>query len=171
MPVMKYEQKEPHLGEDAYIAPGAYVVGQVAVGARTSIWFGASVRGDMDKITIGIESNIQDNTTVHVDEGAPTIIGDQVTIGHNVVLHGCIVKDRALVGMGATILNGAVIGEDSLIAAGSLVTPGTEIPPRSLVMGAPARVVRTLDEERLPVKDGMYLRYLKLAASYRKNSD
>lgn len=167
MPVLAYKDHFPELGEEVFIALGAHVIGQVEIGARTSIWFGASVRGDMDAITIGEETNIQDNVTVHIDEGTPTRIGSRVTVGHNVVLHGCTVEDGALIGMGSVILNGAVIGKDSLIAAGSLVTPNTKIPPRSMVMGSPGKVVRTLDEDNIPVKDKMYLNYLRLARNYR----
>lgn len=168
MPVLTYKNHSPALNETVFIAPGAYIIGQVKIGARSSVWFGASVRGDMDEIIIGEESNLQDNVTVHVDGGAPTIIGNRVTVGHNVVLHGCTVEDGVLIGMGSVILNGAVIGKDSLIAAGSLVTPGTEIPPRSLVMGSPGKVVRTLDEGQIPLVDGMYRRYINLAGSYRE---
>ena len=168
MPLIAYKKFYPELGEEAYVASGAYVIGNVKVGARTSIWFGASVRGDMEQITIGEESNIQDNVTIHVDYDTPTIIGSKVTVGHNVVLHGCRVEDGALIGMGSVILNGAVIGKDSLVGAGSLVTPGTEIPPRSLVMGSPGKVVRTLGEDQVPVKAEMYRNYLKLAKEYRE---
>ncbi len=168
MPLLAYKNYFPKLGVEVYIAPGAYVIGNVKVGARTSIWFGASVRGDMEQITIGEESNIQDNVTIHVDYDTPTIIGSKVTVGHNVVLHGCRVEDGALIGMGTVILNDVVIGKDSLIAAGSLVTPGTEIPPRSLVMGSPGKVVRTLDEDQVPVKAEMYRNYLKLAKEYQE---
>lgn len=166
MPLLAYKNYYPELGEEAYVAPGAYVIGNVKVGARTSIWFGASVRGDMEQITIGEESNIQDNVTIHIDYDTPTIIGNRVTVGHNVVLHSCIVEDGALIGMGSVILNGAVIGKDSLVAAGSLVTPNTKIPPRSMVMGSPGKVVRTLSEDNIPVKDKMYLNYLNLIRNY-----
>jgi carbonic anhydrase/acetyltransferase-like protein (isoleucine patch superfamily) len=167
MPVVPYKKHQPELGEGVFIAPGAHVIGQVEVGARSSIWFNAVVRGDMDKVTIGEESNLQDNVTVHVDEGVPTIIGSRVTVGHNVVLHGCTVEDGVLVGMGSVILNGAVIGRDSLVGAGSLITPGTIIPPRSLVLGSPGRVTRSLGEDQIPVKDAMYRRYMDLAQGYR----
>ncbi len=168
MPILEYKGIKPTLGNDVFIAPGAYVIGQVAIGSRSSFWFGASIRGDMEKITIGEESNFQDNVTVHVDIDVPTHIGSKVTVGHNTVLHGCTVEDGVLIGMGSIILNGAVIGKDSLIAAGSLVAPGTEIPPRSLVMGSPGKVVRTLTEDQIPVRDGMYRRYINLVRNYRE---
>jgi len=167
MPVLTYKNFTPELGEDVFISPGSFVIGRVTIGARSSLWFGAVARGDLDQITIGEESNLQDNVTVHVDEGEPVVVGSRVTVGHNVVLHGCTIEDDALIGMGSVILNGAVIGFDSLVAAGSLVTPNTIIPPRSLVMGSPAKVVRELKESQLPSVDAMYRRYLKLAANYR----
>ncbi len=168
MPLLTYKDHKPVLGEGVFVAPGAHVIGDVTIGDRSSVWFCAVVRGDMDKIVIGAESNLQDNVTVHVDKGGPTFIGSQVTIGHNVVLHGCTVEDGALIGMGSVILNGAVIGKDSLVAAGSLITPGSKIPPRSLVMGSPGKVVRTLTEEQIPRADGMYLNYLDLVKDYTK---
>lgn len=167
MPVLPYKTFSPELNEEVFIAPGAYVIGQVAIGARTSIWFGAVVRGDMESIRIGEESNIQDNVTVHVDYDFPTVIGDRVTVGHNAILHGCTVEDGCLIGMGSVLLNGSVIGRDSLIAAGSLITQGTIIPPRSLVIGSPGKVVRTLTEEQIPVKGAMYRNYMTLASDYR----
>lgn len=168
MPIIAYKRFTPELGEDVFISPGSYVIGQVKIGARSSLWFGAVARGDLDQIAIGEESNLQDNVTIHVDEGAPTTIGNRVTVGHNVVLHGCTIKDDALIGMGSVILNGAVIGRDCMVAAGSLVTPNTVIPPRSLVMGSPAKVVRELNENQLPSVDAMYRRYLSLSANYLK---
>jgi len=166
MPVLNYKNFTPELGEDVFVSPGSYVIGQVKVGARSSLWFGAVARGDLDQITIGAESNLQDNVTVHVDEGEPVTIGNRVTVGHNVVLHGCTVEDGVLIGMGSVILNGALLGRDSLVAAGSLITPGTVIPPRSLVMGSPGKVVRELNDDQLPSVDAMYRRYLNLAVNY-----
>lgn len=166
MPVMPFDRHEPELGKAIFIAPGAYVIGDVKIGNRSSIWFNAVIRGDMENITIGEESNLQDNVTVHVDANAPTRVGNRVTVGHNAVLHGCTVEDGCLIGMGAVILNGALIGKDSLVAAGSLVTPNTTIPPRSLVIGSPGKVVKTLEEDKVPVKAEMYRSYLHLAEKY-----
>ncbi|MFU8795018.1 MAG: gamma carbonic anhydrase family protein [Dethiobacteria bacterium] len=166
MPILPYKEKCPVLGEEVFIAPGAYVIGNVSIGSRSSVWFNAVLRGDMDGIKIGEETNLQDNATVHVDKNVPTIIGSRVTVGHNVVLHGCTVEDGVLIGMGSVLLNGVVIGSDSLIAAGSLITPGTIIPPRSLVMGSPGKVIRDLDDDQIPIADAMYKRYIKLARSY-----
>lgn len=166
MPLLSYKNMKPQLEKGVFVAPGAHVIGRVKLGERTSVWFGASVRGDMDSISIGEETNIQDNATVHVDEGVPTVIGSRVTVGHNAVLHGCTVESNVLIGMGVIILNEAVIGKDSLVAAGSLVAPGTIVPPRSLVMGVPGKIVRTLSEDQLPIKDGTYRRYMELALNY-----
>ncbi len=171
MPVLPYKNFSPELSEEVFIAPGAYVVGQVVIGARSSIWFGAVVRGDMESIRIGEESNIQDNATVHVDYHFPTVVGDRVTVGHNAILHGCTVEDGSLIGMGSVLLNGSVIGKDSLVAAGTLITQGTIIPPRSLVIGSPGKVVRTLSEEQLPVRGEMYKNYMGMASNYRRQSN
>ncbi len=167
MPVLPFKDFEPQLGEEVFVAPSAYVIGNVVVGSRCGIWFSTVIRGDMDGIVIGDETNIQDNATVHVDNGEPARIGSKVTVGHNVVLHSCTVEDGVLVGMGAVILNNAVIGKNSLVAAGSLITPGTKIPARSLVMGSPGKVVRTFNDEEIPVEGGMYKKYLELAGQYR----
>ncbi len=167
MAVISYLGYSPSLAADVFIAPGAHVVGRVTIGSGSSIWFNAVLRGDMDEIIVGAETNIQDNATVHVDYDQPVRIGSRVTVGHNAILHGCTLEDEVLVGMGAIILNGAVVGRGSLIAAGSLITPGTVIPPRSLVMGFPAKVVRELTEEQLPAAGGMYRHYAALSRDYR----
>lgn len=166
MPVLQYKNYIPQLGPDVFIAPGAYVIGRVALGSRSNIWFGAVIRGDMAEITVGEECSLQDNVTVHVDNNEPAAIGSRVTVGHNAVLHACEIEDDVLIGMGAIILNGSVIGKDSLVAAGSLITPGTIIPPRSLVMGSPGKVIRRLTDEQIPSAEGMYRRYLELKDDY-----
>ncbi|MBN9061163.1 MAG: gamma carbonic anhydrase family protein [Rhizobiales bacterium 65-9] len=129
-----------------YIAPGAHVMGQVVLGLDVSIWFGASLRADNEPIVVGDGTNIQEGCVLHVDPGFPLTIGRGATIGHKAILHGCTIGDGALIGMGATILNGARIGAGSLVGAGALVTEGKEFPERSLIIGAPARVARTLDD-------------------------
>ena len=140
----------PRFDDSNFIASSAEVIGDVTLGLETSIWFHATVRGDVHRIVIGAASNVQDNAVVHVTNGtAPTTIGDEVTIGHSAVVHGCTIEDRVLVGIGAVILDHAVIGHDTLIGARALVTGRTEIPPRSLVVGSPARVVRTLTDEEV----------------------
>lgn len=131
---------------DVWIAPDANVIGRVIMGQAASVWFGATLRGDNEPITVGAGSNIQENCVLHSDPGYPLSIGENCTIGHMAILHGCTIGDGALIGMGATVLNGAVIGAGSLIGAGALVTEGKDIPAGSLVMGAPGKVVRALDE-------------------------
>jgi carbonic anhydrase/acetyltransferase-like protein (isoleucine patch superfamily) len=135
----------PKLHETVYVEESASVIGDVEVGADSSLWFNSVVRGDVNYIRIGERTNIQDNCTLHVTKGTfPLILGDDITVGHNGVLHGCVIEDRCLIGMGAIVLDGALIGADSIIAAGALVTEGMKVLPGSLVMGLPARFVRKL---------------------------
>jgi carbonic anhydrase/acetyltransferase-like protein (isoleucine patch superfamily) len=129
-------------GGARFVAPTATVIGDVALGEETGIWFGAVLRGDKDRIEIGAGSNIQDNVVVHTSRGFPARVGREVSVGHGAILHGCTIRDRVLVGMGAIVMNGAVVGEDTIIAAGAVVTEGTTIPPGSVVMGVPAKVVK-----------------------------
>lgn len=143
--LLSYRDKTPRLGERCFIADNAAVVGEVVVGDDCSVWFGAAVRADFEAITIGDRTNIQDNVTVHNDFGKPVHIGSDVSIGHNAVVHSCTVEDGALIGMGAVVLDNAVVGAGSIVAAGAVVTKGTVIPPHSLVMGVPAKVVRELE--------------------------
>ena len=137
----------PSIADTAWVAPTADVVGDVRIGPHASVWYGCVLRGDIAPIRIGPESNIQDLTVVHVDHGLPAVIGARVGVGHRAIIHGCEIEDDCLIGMGAVILSGAVIGQGSVIGAGALVTEGVHIPPRSLVLGMPGRVVRTVDEE------------------------
>lgn len=130
----------------SYIAPGAVVLGDVHLGPDASIWYNCVVRGDMASIRIGAQTNIQDLTMIHVDEDVPCTIGERVTAGHRVILHGCTIEDECLIGMGAIVLNYARIGAGSVVGAGALITEGQIIPPRSLVLGAPAKVIRTVDD-------------------------
>ena len=149
---MKYELDgvAPEVADETvYIAPSASVIGNVKMAAKSSIWFNATVRGDNEPIEIGEGSNIQDNSVIHSDIGSPARIGKNVTVGHKVMLHGCTVADNVLVGMGATILNNAKIGENTIVGANSLVTEGKEIPSGVLVVGAPAKVVRPLNENEI----------------------
>ena len=139
----------PEIDPTAWVAPGAQVIGRIILGADTSVWFGATLRGDNEPIVVGAGSNIQENAVLHTDMGFPLAIGAGCTIGHKAMLHGCTIGDNSLIGMGAIILNGAVIGRDCLIGAGALVTEGKTIPDGSLVMGAPARVVRPLDADAI----------------------
>lgn len=145
--------RTPEVDEQAFVAPTGTVLGSVRLAAGSSVWYGAVLRGDCETITLGVDSNIQDNCSVHADFGFPATVGARVSVGHNAVLHGCTVEDDCLVGMGATVLNGAVVGAGSLVAANALVPQGMRIPPGSLVAGVPAKVRRELtDEERAHIK-------------------
>lgn len=159
----------PMVADSAWIAPGATVVGDVVIGAETSIWFGAVVRGDINRIRIGARSNVQDNSVLHVasGEGFACIVGDDVTIGHSAVVHACELQDRAFVGMSATVLNGAVIETGGMLAAGALLTGGKRVGPNELWAGAPARRVRLLSERERADFDFMTARYVRNAARFR----
>lgn len=149
----RYLQKGPTLDESVYIADSAVVIGDVTLAAKSSVWHNATVRGDINRIVIGEGTNIQDNAVVHLADDYPCIIGKYVTVGHSAILHACEVGDESLIGMGAVVLDGAVIGSQCLIGAKALVTPGTVIPDGSMVLGSPAKVVRSLsDEERGSLK-------------------
>lgn len=157
----------PDLAADAFVAPTATVVGDVQVGSESGIWFGVILRGDVNAIRIGRRSNLQDGTIVHVTSGThPTFIGDGVTVGHGVKLHGCTIADGCLVGIGAIVLDGAVIGEQSMVAAGSLVVPGTLVPPRSLVVGSPAKVKRALSDQECEQLQLLAARYVAYRLDY-----
>ena len=145
MPRYEIDGKAPTLGTDSWVAPSAELIGDVVLGEDASVWFGSVIRADNTRITVGARSNVQEGAMGHSDPGAPLTIGQDCTIGHHAILHGCTIGDRVLVGMGATILNHAVIGEDSLVGAGALVTEGKVFPPGSLIVGSPARAVRELD--------------------------
>lgn len=154
----------PVVDDTAWAAPNATLIGNVTLGADASVFYGAVLRGDVDSITLGARSNLQDNVTVHCDSGIPTTIGAGVSVGHAAVLHGCTVEDDCLIGMSATVLNGAVVGAGSLVAAGAVVLEGTVIPPRSLVAGVPAKVRRELtDDEFESVRENAthYVGYAK----------
>jgi carbonic anhydrase/acetyltransferase-like protein (isoleucine patch superfamily) len=159
----------PTLPEDGeyWIAPDASVIGHVILKTGASIWFGAVVRGDNEPIVIGENSNVQDNSVLHTDMGKPLTIGANVTIGHKVMLHGCHIGEGSLVGIGAIVLNGARIGRGCLIGAGALITEGKEIPDHSLVMGAPGKVVRTLDAEQAAGLAAGALHYVENWKRYR----
>ena len=143
----KYLDRTPEVAEDAYVAKGAVVIGAVTLGAKSSVWHGAVLRGDIQTIEIGEGSNVQDGTIIHLADDLGVKVGRYVTIGHAAMIHACEIGDECLIGMQATVLDGAVIGEQSIVGAGALVTKGTKVPPGSLVLGAPATVVRELTEE------------------------
>jgi carbonic anhydrase/acetyltransferase-like protein (isoleucine patch superfamily) len=153
----------PQIHPDAWIAPTAVLIGRVVVEAGASIWFGAVLRGDNEEIRVGAGSNVQENSVLHTDMGYPLTIGVNCTIGHKAMVHGCIIGDQTLIGMSATILNGAKIGSLCLVGAASLVTEGKDIPDGSLVMGSPAKVIRSLD-------DAARARLLLSAESYQRNA-
>ena len=161
-----YRNKSPQIGEGVFLAENAAVVGEVQVDAHASIWFGTVVRGDQAPITIGRNSNIQDNATLHCAPDKPLVVGEDVTVGHNVVLHSCTIGDHCLIGMGAVIMNDAVIGENSIVGAGALVTEGKIFPANSLIVGAPAKVKRTLTEEDRRGIAASAAEYLQLAKAY-----
>ena len=148
--ILKLGDKAPAIDATAFVASGCQIVGDVEIAADASVWYNCVVRADVNRIRIGARTNIQDGTIVHVMKDThPTIIGNDVTVGHAAVVHGCTIEDRCLIGMGAILLNGVVVGSGSIVAAGTLLPEGTVVPPRSLVMGAPGKVRRTLGDEDL----------------------
>jgi len=148
MPLYALDGVEPQFEDRAsnWIAPDAAVVGDVRIGRDVGIWFGAAIRGDRETITIGARSNVQEHTVMHTDPGFPLTIGEGCTVGHRAILHGCTIGDNSLIGMGAIVLNGAKIGSNCLVGAGALITEGKEFPDNSLIVGSPAKVIRTLDD-------------------------
>jgi len=140
----QFLRRQPKLGKSVFIARTATVIGNVTLGAHSSVWYGAVLRGDINRIVVGHHSNVQDNAVLHLADELPCVLGNWVTVGHGAIVHACTVRDEVLVGMGAVILDGAVIGKQSIIGAKALVTQGTKIPPGSLVLGAPGKVVRKL---------------------------
>ena len=162
-------QYHPELiDESVFIAPGAVILGDVRIGAHSSVWYNAILRGDTDTISIGPRTNVQDGAVIHVDAGAPCLIGAGVTIGHRAVVHGALIEDDVLIGIGAIVLNGARIGHDSLVGAGSLVTRHSVIPPRSMVLGVPGRVVRSLTDEEVQSIHAAALHYVEHGAKYKQ---
>jgi carbonic anhydrase/acetyltransferase-like protein (isoleucine patch superfamily) len=168
MPLIRpFGGKTPSVHASAFIAPGAVVLGDVEIGEGSSFWFGCVARGDVNGIRIGARTNVQDLTTIHVTSRThPTVIGDEVTIGHRAVLHGCTIKDRCLIGIGSVVLDGAVVGPEAVVGAGALVPPGMVVPPRTLVMGAPAKVKRDLSAEEIEALRRSAENYVEYAARY-----
>ncbi len=175
--IHKFKNYEPTIGKDTWVAPSADVIGDVEIGEDCSIWFGTVIRGDVHYIKIGDRTSVQDCSMLHVThhkgedrkkqgDGSPTIIGNDVTIGHRVMLHGCTIEDACLIGMSATILDNAVIGKESIVGAGSLVTKGKKFPPRSLIMGSPAKVVRELTDEEVAELYASAKRYVSFKNEY-----
>jgi len=166
--IRPYQGKTPKLGPDAFVADTAMVIGDVEIGARSTVWFGAVIRGDVYYIRIGEDTSIQDNSVIHVTHGQhATVVGNRVTVGHSVTLHGCTVRDRCIIGMGSTVLDQAEIGERCILGAGSLVSPGTRIPPGHLAFGNPAKIKRPLSEKELSWIESSADHYVELAKTYR----
>lgn len=164
--ILPFGEHTPTIAEDAFVARGATLIGNVTLASGSSVFYGAVLRGDTDSIRLGQNSNLQDNVVVHCDAGVPTRIGANVSVGHGAVVHGCTVEDDCLIGMGATIMNHAVIGAGSLVAGGAVVLEGTVIPPRSLVAGVPAKVRRELSDEEIDGIRANAAHYVELARAH-----
>ncbi len=160
-------ERRPRVAEDAFVAPNAAVIGDVTIGAQSGVWFACVLRGDTSEIRVGARTNLQDGTIVHVNRGMPTLIGDDVTIGHAAIIHACTLLDRAFVGMGATVLDGAVIEEGGVLAAGALLTPGKRIGRFELWQGSPARLARTMTETERARFDANAVQYIERAVEFR----
>ena len=171
MPIFKFKTYNPKIESSVWIAYDANIIGNVDIGKKASIWFGATLRGDNEKILLGEGSNIQENCVLHTDHGFPLKIGTNCTIGHSVILHGCSIADNTLIGMGSTILNGAQIGKGCLIGAGSLITENKVIPDGSLVIGSPGKVIHQLDNETKESLIASALHYQDRAEEFSKHLD
>ena len=176
--ILPYRDYQPQVGQGGWVAPNATLIGDVVLGEDVSLWYNTVVRGDVHAIRIGARTNIQDGTIVHItqhegeersgEDGYPTIIGSEVTVGHRVILHGCTVGDLCLIGMGAILLDGVVIGNESIVGAGSVVTPGKHFPARSLIMGTPAKVVKEVTEAQVLEMQASWKRYVALKNEYHR---
>jgi len=169
--IKSFQNFSPKIHESAFVADDAIVIGAVEIGAESSVWFGSILRGDVNHIRIGERTNIQDGSIIHVSRKThPTILEDEVTLGHRVTLHGCHIETGCLIGIGAIVLDGVRVGRNSLVAAGSLVTPNTQIPPRSLVMGSPAKVKRELRDDEARDLEKFWQNYVSLSRIYQNQS-
>lgn len=169
--IKSFEGKNPVIHSTAYIAENTVIIGDVEICAESSVWFGSIIRGDVNYIRIGERTNIQDACVIHVSNKThPTILEDEITLGHRVTLHGCYIETGCLIGIGAIVMDGARIGRNSLVAAGSLVTPGTQIPPRSLVMGSPAKVKRELSDEEVKDLEKFWRNYISYSQIYKSET-
>lgn len=166
MPIYELDGKVPVIGSGVWIAPDAHVIGEVVLGDNVGVWFGTVIRGDTSLITVGSGTNVQDGTMLHSDYGVPLTIGDDCTIGHHAILHGCTIGNRVLVGMGATVLNQAAIGDECVIGANALITEGKAFDPGSLIVGAPARVVRQVTESERQLLRASAAHYADKAQRY-----
>ena len=166
--IMDFEGAKPKINENTYISESVDIIGKVEIEDNVNIWFGTRLRGDMNNIIIGENTNIQENSVVHVDINSPCIIGKNVTIGHGTIIHGCSISDNVLVGMGSIILNNAKIGKNTIIGAGSLVTQGKEFPEGVLILGNPAKVIRQLTEAEIESIQRSADNYVSLSKKYKK---
>jgi len=167
--IKQFQDKSPNIRPSAFVTDDAIVIGDVEIGDEASVWFGSIVRGDVNYIRIGARTNIQDGCVIHVSSRThPTVLEEEITVGHHVTLHGCHVERGCLIGIGSILMDGVRVGAQSLVGAGSLLTPGTQIPPRSLVLGSPARVKRELTEDELAFLDRSWRNYVELKAKYGK---
>ena len=165
--IRPFDGKAPQLHDTAFAVESAVVVGDVVVGEQSSLWFGTVVRGDVNYVRIGARTNVQDHAVLHVTSKThPTVVGDDVTLGHRVTLHGCTVRDRCLIGIGAIVMDGAVVGEESMVGAGALVPPGMVVPPRTLAVGAPAKVKRELTADEIAFFRTSAQNYVRYAQHY-----
>ena len=167
MAIYELDGIAPRMADSAWVADSAQVMGNVVLAEDSSVWFGATLRGDTETITVGRGSNVQDGSVMHADIGYPLTVGDNVTVGHMVMLHGCTIGDESLIGIGATVLNGATIGKNCLVGAGSLVTEGKTFPDGSMIMGTPAKVVKTLTREQIEGLRRSAQHYVENAQRYR----
>jgi len=169
--IYKFEEKLPEIEEGVFLADGCRVIGNVTIGKDSSVWHNSVIRGDINRIEIGSGSNIQELTTIHVNtRNEGTFIGDNTTVGHNVIIHGCVIGSNCLIGMGSIILDCAEISENSLVAAGSIVTPDKKFPPRSFIIGSPARAIRSLSDEEVFAITDSARKYVDLKNKYLNNS-
>ena len=164
--IILYEKKRPKIGDDVFIAQGARLIGEVVIGHDSSVFFNSVLRADINRIIIGERTNIQDNCTIHVASDKPVIVGSDVTIGHNVVIHACEIGDNVTIGMSSTIMNGAVVGKNSIVAAGSLITRNKVFPEGVLILGNPAKVIRELTGEEIAGNRKMAIKYMGVKDKY-----
>ncbi len=168
--IRPFRGRAPYVPASAYVADSADLIGDVRLGERSSVWFNCVLRGDINSIRIGDDSNVQDCSVLHIQDDIPLVIGSRVTLGHSVTVHACTLEDRVLIGMGAVVLDGAVVGEGSIVAAGAVVRMGMRIPPRTLVAGVPAKVIRELDDTDLELIDRHWRNYVGYTAEYLSES-